>query len=171
MSYTVKRTQYPFDSSGLRCKSQKDIIVMRRQWETFEKVENYNDIIYQRIQDGLRDQIFYQFADRGELSDYNNGQQLHMLKYPTIACSFDSISMSSIGQYPILVPAPNIMGVPRCIHMSTAISASEKTALDGDMATYMFVSSYNSAHTYKYIFTSAEERLAYHRAERSVLAQ
>jgi len=170
MSYTVKRTQYPFDTTNIRCKSLKDILVMQRQWNTFERVENYNDIIFQRIQAGFRDAIYYQFIDHGELQDYNNGQQLHRLKFPSLPCStFDSISSNDISPYPVLVPPP-VMEVPaKCIQFSTAMTESEKTGRGSDMAIYTHVSSYNSAHTYKYVFVSDAERLAYHRAERIVL--
>ena len=44
------RTQYPFDTTGLKYVSMSDIMRFQRQWETFEKVENYNDIIYQKLQ-------------------------------------------------------------------------------------------------------------------------
>jgi len=171
MEITVQRTQYCFDLSGVHCKSRKDVFVMQRQWDTFERVENYNDIIYQRINAGYRDRLFYQFVNRQEMNDYKNGQQLHILRYPWIPSStFDSISGKAFSSAPVLVPAPIYTQTPKDIHFSTSIMASEKTEQQSDMAIYMFVSSYNSEHVYKYNFISAEERVAYHRAERQVLS-
>jgi hypothetical protein len=170
MEYPISRTQYLFDLSGVRCKTRGDITVMQRQWDTFERVENYNDIIFQRIQHGYRDRLYYQFANRQELSDYNIGQRLHILRYPWLSSSvFCSISQRPITST-IVVPAPQYMQIPKCTLFSTSVSASEKTEQMGDLATYIHVSTYNNQHTYKYIFTSAEERLAYHRAERQILA-
>ena len=168
--YQVQRTQYPFDLSGVRCKSRGDVMIMQRQWNTFERVENYNDIIFQRISDGLRNMTYYQFVDRGELSDYNNGQQLHILRYPNLPPStFCSISLKPFPNVPIISPAPVYAQDPKCGQFSTSITESEKIGNNADMAVYVHVSSYNSSHVYKYIFTSNEERLAYHRAERQVL--
>jgi hypothetical protein len=171
MEFAVTRTQYPFDLSGVRCKSRGDITVMQRQWDTFERVENYNNIVFQRIQHGYRDRLYYQFANRQELSDYNVGQQQHILRYPWISSiEFCSYSQKPITNSTIITPAPMYVQIARSTQFSTSVSASEKTEQIADLATYMYVSSYNSQHTYKYIFTSAEERLAYHRAERQILA-
>ena len=171
MEFPIQRTQYCFDLSGVHCKSRRDILVMQRQWETFERVENYNDIVYQRINAGYRDRLFYQFVNRQELSDYKNGQQLHILRYPWLPSStFDSISGKPFSSTPVIVPAPVFTQTPKDIHFSTPMKASEKTEQQSDMAIYTHVSTYNTEHVYKYIFTSAEERIAYHRAERRVLS-
>ena len=144
---------------------------MQRQWETFERVENYNDIVYQRINAGYRDRLFYQFVNRQELNDYKNGQQLHILRYPWLPRgTFDSISEKPFSSAPVIVPAPIYTQTPKCTQFSTSMKASEKTEQQSDLAIYMHVSTYNSEHVYKYIFTSAEERLAYHRTERQVLS-
>ena len=166
----IQRTQYFFDLSGVHCKTRSDIIVMQRQWDIFERVENYNDIVYQRINEGYRDRLFYQFVNRQELSDYRNGQQLHILRYKWLPCgTFDSISGKPFSSAPIILPAPIFTQTPKCTQFSTSVTASEKTEQQSDLAIYMHVSTYNSQHTYKYMFTSAEERLAYHRVERQVL--
>lgn len=171
MEFSVRRTQYCFDLSGVHCKSRKDILVMQRQWDSFERVENYNDVVYQRINAGYRDRFFYQFINRQELSDYKNGQQLHMLRYPWLPSgTFDSISEKPFSSVPVIVSVPIYAQTPKNILFSTSITASEKTEQQSDRAIYMHISTYNSEHMYKYIFTSAEERVAYHRAERQILS-
>ena len=171
MEFNITRTQYFFDLSGVRCKSRADTLIMQRQWNIYEQVENYNDIVYQRIQAGYRDRLFYQFVNRQEISDYRTGQQLHILRYPWLPpCTFDSISNRPFPKTPAIVPAPIFItqdlpcGIP-----NNAISASEKTSQQSDMAIYTHVSSYNTEHTYKYIFTSNEEKMAYHRGEKQAL--
>jgi len=141
---------------------------MERQWNTFERVENYNDIIFQRIQNGFRDELFYQFVDQGELLDYNNGQQLHNLTYPQLSgCgTFSSISLQTITQYPTYVPAPEIIMTTTLRAGPKPLLESEKAAQEADMATYIHVSTYNGVHTFQYNFTSDQERLSYYRAER-----
>lgn len=90
MSYTPQRVQYPFDMPDLKYKSRSDIFRLQTQWNTFERIENYDDVIYQRVQDGLRDQTFYSFRDSGELNDYRNGQDLHIQRYTNTSHSSTS---------------------------------------------------------------------------------
>lgn len=168
---TPQRTQYPFDLTGVKYKSRSDILKMQRQWETFERVENYNDIVYQKLQTGDRGTPYYFFKDREELNDYRAGQELHILRNPTLPPStFESIASRAMPDVAVRVKAPEYsMGTtPRGLAVSTATTASEATAASTDMTIYMYVSSYNAEHTFKYIFTSDEEKMAYHRAERRV---
>lgn len=163
------RTQYFFNLSGVRYKSRAELLKMQRQWETFERVENYNDIIYQRFAQGFRDKPYYQFVNREELNDYRNGQELHILRYPTLpAGTFDSISGRPMPDVPVLTQPPNYSQVSREILAPPSITSSERTEKTADMSIYMHVSTYNSAHVYKYIFQSNEEKMAYHRAERLI---
>ena len=39
---------------------------MRQQWDTFERVENYNDVIYQYLQIGVRNKSYYVQCAVGE---------------------------------------------------------------------------------------------------------
>ncbi len=163
------RTQYFFDLSGVRYKSRAEILKMQRQWETFERIENYNDVIYQRFALGYRDKTYWQFVNREELNDYRNGQELHVLRYPYLpAGTFDSISGRTMPDVPVLTQPPNYSQVSREIVSAPPITSSERTENAADMSIYMHVSTYNSAHVYKYIFQSNEEKMAYHRAERLI---
>ena len=169
MSLTPQRTQYPFDLSGVKFKARSDILRMQRQWDTFERVENYNDIVYQKLLTGDRGTLYYFFKDREELNDYRNGQQLHILRYPTLPPStFDSISLRVMPDVAVTVRAPIYSMVPRSIPQSTVMTSSEVTSALSDMTIYTYVSTYNSEHVFKYTFTSDEEKMAYHRAERRV---
>jgi hypothetical protein len=163
------RTQYVFDLSGVKYKSSTDILNMRRQWESFETIENYNDVIYQRFQLGLRDKPYWQFRNREEMNDYRVGQQLHGLRYPYLPSStFDSISTRPMPDVPVIKKPSDYSQVSRDILAPTPILGSELIEREGDFAIYMHVSSFNSAHKYKYAFASNEEQLAYHRAERII---
>ncbi len=166
---TPLRTQYEFDLSGVKYKSRTEILNMRRQWDTFERIENYNDVIYQRYQLGLRDKIYYQFQNREEMNDYRVGQQLHVLRYPYLpASTFDPISSRPMPTVAVVRPSPNYSQVSREILAPIPLTGAQLTEREADLAVYMHVSTYNSAHVYKYSFTSNEEQLAYHRAERLV---
>ena len=164
------RTQYAFDLSGVKYKSRSDIFRMERQWNTFERVENFNDIIFQRFGLGLRDQTYYRFKDREELNDYRNGQELHILRYPYLPTStFASISERPMPDVAVIIGAPTDSQIPRGLHYSTPILASVRTENEANLAIYTHVSTYNSAHVYKYNFASDEEKMAYHKAELTVL--
>ena len=163
------RTQYPFDTTGLKYVSMSDIMRFQRQWETFEKVENYNDIIYQKLQAGNRTQLYYQFSTSEELNDYRNGQLLHVKKYPTV--SFASISDRKMPNIVYDSPPPYItLPIKQNATFQVSKPASEKTEEVNDLAIYVHASTYNIQHTYKYNFPSNEEKLAYDRAEQRVFA-
>lgn len=170
MSYKPLRTQYAFDLSGVKYKSRIDILTMQRQWETFERVENYNDIIYQRFAAGDRSQTYYQFRDSGERNDYRVGQILHLNRYPRLPTgTFDSISLRAMPNVTVRVAAPNYTISPMPLaYIPGAIPESMATDNTADITIYTYVSTYNSDHVYKYNFMSDEERLAYHRGERLV---
>ncbi len=167
-TYSPQRTQYPF-SMNTRYKSKSEILKLESQWETFERVENYNDIIFQRIQDGLRDQPFYQFLSNQEFKDYKAGQELHILANPTLPPStFASISERPLPNTPIKTALPYYHQTDKYIIPTTPISAEELVQRRGDLEIYTYVSTYNSAHVYKYSFVSDEEKMAYYRAEKRV---
>jgi hypothetical protein len=169
---TPIRTQYIFDLSGVKYKTRADILRIQRQWETFERGENYNDIVYQKLATGNRETLYYQFRTRDELLDYRNGQELHVLRYPVLGAAgeFNSISNRAMPNVPVTTKAPEYSMAPtRGLNFSTSMSASELTSLNNDMTIYMHVSSYNSEHYFKYNFPSDEEKLAYHRAELRIM--
>ena len=168
---TPLRTQYLFDLSGVKYKSRTDLLNLQRQWNTFEQVENYNDIVYQKISVGDRRTLYYQFKTRQEYTDYRNGQELHVLRYPTLASAgaFASISERALPDVPVLVKAPNYSSsaaTERGLLLSTSTTESQRMEAASDLSIYTYVSTYNSEHYFKYNFASNEEKLAYHRAER-----
>jgi len=167
---TPKRTQYVFDLSGVKYKSKSDIMAMQRQWDTFERIENYDDVIYQQFETGNRANTYYQFRERAEATDYRNGQELHILRYPTLPSStFDSIRNRPMPNVAITTPPSYYYNTPtRGVIFSTATTSSEQTTAVADLSVYVHVSSYNATHVYKYAFVSNEEQLAYHRAERRI---
>jgi hypothetical protein len=167
---TPKRTQYFFDLSGVKYKSKSDIMTMQRQWDTFERIENHDDVIYQQFEAGNRSNTYYQFRERAEATDYRNGQELHILRYPNLpASTFDSIRNRPMPNVAIKTPPSYYYNTPtRGVYFSTATTSSEQTSALADLSIYTHVSSYNATHVYKYAFVSNEEQLAYHRAERRI---
>jgi hypothetical protein len=169
MSYTPQRTQYPYpeDLKNKRYKSKADLFRLEQQWNTFERIENFDDVIFQRVQDGLRDQSFYQFRTNSESKDYRAGQELHVLQYPELPVS--TFSPVREGPFPTTEAKTALPGdsqVNKYIVSAPTMSADEFTQIRADNEIYMYVSTYNQRHVYKYNFISDEEKQAYQRAER-----
>ena len=98
-SYTFSptRTAYAFDLSGIKYRSRAETLKLQRQWETFEKVENFNNVIFQRLSLGIRNEGYYQYSTSEEQNDYRTGQQNHIQRYPSLPPSiFDSISLQEV---------------------------------------------------------------------------
>jgi hypothetical protein len=170
ITYKYPRDQYFFDLSGVTCKSSGDIIKMRNMWNVFERVENFNDVIYQRFLGGFFDQQYYKFADSKELNDYRVGQALHIQRYSWLdPITFDSISNRPMPSVPVIVGLSEFTQVARCIKPPTTITQKEATEQQSDLAIYVHVSTFNNDHVYKYNFANMDEQLAYHRAERRIL--
>ncbi len=168
---TPQRTQYPFDTSGVRFRTRAEIMTMQRQWETFETIENYNDIVYQRFSRGDRSRPYYYFVNMQEKNDYRVGQELHVLRYPDLpAGTFEPISDRPMPDVAVIAGPPSYsMGAPpRGIILSTSMTASEMMQRQSDLAIYTYVSTFNGEHKFKYNFASDEEKMGYHRAERMV---
>lgn len=165
------RTQYFFDLSGVRCKSRNDIINMQRQWDAFERVENYNERIYIQFIQGYRDKQWYQYHDYRERNDYTLGQDQHIQRYPWLpAITFDSISNRPIpDDVTILTNPPSYWQPCKTVTAPTPISQEEITKQQAELAFYVHVSTFNAAHVYKYSFITMDEQLSYHRAEKRVL--
>ena len=164
---TPKRKQYPFDLSGVRYKTRSDILKMQQQWNTYEQIENYDDVIFQRFELGLWEKSWYQFPDREEANNYKNGQELHVLRYPHLpANTFSSIRNRTMPDVVIKRPPPTYSQISRDVDTTkAAMPASAATERRTDLEIYSHVSTYNTDHYYKYNFGSDEEKLAYHRAE------
>lgn len=172
MSYTPQRTQYAFDLSGVKCKSRGDVLVLQRQWNVFEQVENYDDIVYQKLTVGDRSTLYYQFLSRQEATDYKNGQIAHCNRYPWLPPNtFNSIRQRALPIAATNVSPPTVDGPSRiCKPFLPTQTSGEYLAKMADLNTYIHVSTFNSAHVYKYSFVSDDEKMAYYRAERLLLA-
>jgi len=147
-----------------------ETLTLTRQWDTFERIENYNDIVYQKLQVGDRSTTYWQFVNASELKDYTAGQMLHINFYSTLpASTFSSISSRVMPNAKVITPAPSFsVSGPVCIPQTSAVPASENTQLQSDLTIYVNVSTYNHAHCYSYIFPSNEEFMAYNRGKDSV---
>jgi hypothetical protein len=167
---TPLRTQYAFDLSGVRFRSRGEILTMQRQWETFERIENYNDVIYQSFSVGDRSKPYYQFKDQAEINDYRVGRILHERRYPTLPdTTFASISNRPMPDVPVVNATPVYSYLPpRDIPQRAAPPEGQTTTAESDMTIYFHVSTFNATHHFQYNFVSDDERLAYHRAERLV---
>ncbi len=174
MTLVPQRTQYPF--AGLTNEQQMRLIginqplskrlQIQEQWNTFERIENYNDIIYQKYQTGNRGDMYYQFLRNQEYNDYNAGQLLHVLAYPNLPVStFQPIQDRPLPEVPIIGSLPIETNVPRFTLNRAVPTASEQAAFRADMEVYAYVSTFNAYHTLKYTFVDDVEKNAYERIE------
>jgi len=170
MSLTPNRTQYPVNLSNIKYRTPIETLNLTRQWDTFERIENYNDIVYQKLQVGDRSTTYWQFVDASELKDYTAGQMLHCNFYTNLpASTFSPISSRPMPNVKVIIPAPSFsVSGPACIPQTSAVQASAKTQQQSDLTIYVNVSTYNQAHRYSYIFPSNEEFMAYNRGKDSV---
>lgn len=73
--------------------SKKDIADRKRQWNTFETVENTNSIVLNQLantvpiekNDTITTPAFYQFVSSDEKHDYDLGHLAHTVAYPDIS--------------------------------------------------------------------------------------
>jgi hypothetical protein len=169
-----QRTQYPF--GALTDAQQKSIIGVNRplayritlqnQWDVFERVENYNDIMYQRYQTGDRSQTYYQFKNDQEFKDYKSGQQLHVNAYPSLPIStFQPVTNRPMPDVPIIGSLPYETNVPRFAINKLTPTASEQAVIAAENEIYAYVSTYNGTHVLKYQFVDDIEKNAYERAD------
>ena len=86
------RSTFCFPESSLQYKSQAEIRQLRTQWDTFERIENYNSIVLNQLgsmmpavaPSGMINPSFYQFVDSAEKTNYNMGQLAHTVIYPDV---------------------------------------------------------------------------------------
>jgi len=170
MALTPKRTQYPPQLSNIKFRTPIQTATLNRQWETFERVENYNDVVYQQLEQGNRGTLYYQFVNWKEQQDYTAGQTLHINYYSNLPVStFAPISSRPMPNVPVLIRAPQCTPmVPIQATTLSAPAASKGTTASADMAIHCVVSSFNATHHYQYNFPSASEKMAYDRAEQAI---
>jgi len=86
------RSTFCFPASTMQYKSMSDIMTLKFQWDTFERIENYNSIVYNTLSNtmpveaGSRENtpIFYQFQNSDEKTAYKMGQLAHTITYPEV---------------------------------------------------------------------------------------
>lgn len=161
------RTQYPFNSSWYKYKTPAEINILRRQWNMFETVENYDFQIRIQMNAGYFATRWYAFLQASDLVDYNRGQSLHQAQYPTL--DFTAERNKFVQQSTIYTRVSYETSQPSSgILLSTSITEGERIKRNGDMSMYMQVSTYNATHVYKWSFSSEEERMAYDKIARSL---
>ena len=174
MSLTPQRTQYPFGTLtneqrqrliGLNPPLIKRIL-FEEHWNTFERIENYNDVIYQKYEKGERGEMYYQYRTNQEFNDYNSGQLLHILAYPNLpASTFQPIRDRPLPDVPIVGSLPLETNVPRFTLNRLVPSASEQATFRAELEVYAYVSTFNASHALKYTFADDAEKNAYERVE------
>jgi len=163
--------QSPYDLSGVKYKTKSDILTLQRQWNTFNRVQAINFSNYLNNLSG-DPPIWYSFANNQEATDFRNGQQLHVLRYPYIPSNFfQQISLAPIPSNRYSTGPPRFSQANPQANVISPLTEGQKIENNADMSIYTFVSSYNVLHsTFTYQFQSNEEQLAYYRAERRILA-
>lgn len=174
MSFAPQRIQYPFaaltNEQQLRILGRNIPLIKRisvqEQWNTFERIENYNDIMYQKYELGNRGEVYYQYASNKEMNDYRAGQLLHMQAYSTLPIrTFQPIRDRPMPDVPVRGIIPIETNLPRFVLNRPVPTASEKLLADADMTVYTYVSTFNMTHHLKYSFVDDLEKNAYERAE------
>jgi hypothetical protein len=157
------RTQYPFNASWYRYKSLSEINILRRQWNMFETVENYDFIVRSKMNAGNFGTRWYTFLQTSDQLDYNRGRVLHCAQYPTI--DFTPEHNKFVQQSTIYVKVSYETSQPsNGIIFSTSMRESERLQLNNDTTLYTNVSTFNATHYFKWMFSSEDERLAYQKA-------
>jgi hypothetical protein len=84
------RSTFCFPESTMKYKSRLEIRQLREQWDTFERIENFNSIVLNKLaqtvppeaSSGTSTPAFYQFQSSAEKTAYNLGQSAHTVTYP-----------------------------------------------------------------------------------------
>jgi hypothetical protein len=161
------RTPYPFNASWYKYKTSADINTLRRQWDMFELVENYNFLIRKQMNAGDFSARWYTFLQTSYLLDYNRGRTLHEAQYPTI--DFTPERNKFVQQSTIYTKVSYESSQPsNGLLLSTSTTEGERLKKASDLSMYIHVSTFNSIHKYKWVFTSDEDRLAYMKTELSL---
>jgi len=163
----MSRTQYPFNASWYKYKTPAEINILRRQWNMFETVENFDFQVLQRRNAGYLAMKWYVFLQSSDLVDYNRGRTLHTAQYPGIRFTPErdqfiqpSTILSKVG-YEYSQPSSGLL-------LSTSMTEGERIKKSGDMSMYIQVSTFNATHKYKWTFTSEEERVSYEKIAQSL---
>ena len=86
------RSTFCFPASTMQYKSMSDILTLKYQWDTFERIENYNSVVYHTLANTLPVEAgsnintpsFYQFQDSNEKTAYDIGHLTHTVIYPEV---------------------------------------------------------------------------------------
>ena len=151
-------------------KSRQDITDLKRQWETFERIENYNSIVANKLANTIPDdkQVYYIYVDNQEQIDYTQGQLAHIQRYPDISdflvpyakkpilyTSTISTIISNLGLNDRIGPCPN---EPTSVIISNEQRIQNRKSND----IYIRVSTQNAIYPKSpYKFGSNEEYLLY----------
>jgi len=157
------RTQYPFNSSWYKYKTPAEMNILRRQWNTFEMVENYDFAVRNKMNAGDFGTRWYTFPQASAQIDYNRGRVLHAAQYPTI--DFTPEHNKFVQQSTIYTKVSYETSQPSSgIIFSTPMRESERIQKNNDTSLYINVSTFNATHYFKWVFSSEDERLAYEKA-------
>jgi len=174
MSFTPRRVQYPYDAltsaQQLHLVGRNQPLIrkirIQEQWATFERIENYNDVIYQKYEQGNRGDLYYQYKSNEELNNYNAGRLLHILAYPSLpAATFQPNRDRPLPNVPIIGGIPLETNVPRFVMNRPVPSSSERATFRAELEVYSYVSTYNHTHVLKYTFANDVEKNAYERVD------
>jgi hypothetical protein len=86
------RSTFCFPQSTMKFKSSVEILELKHQWNTFERIENINSIVQNNLANqlpveassGPSEPAFYQFTSSEEKTAYNLGQLAHTISYPDV---------------------------------------------------------------------------------------
>jgi hypothetical protein len=168
------RSTYCFSSDGLTQITKAELITMKRQWDTFERIENINSVVLNRLASIVpknpadAEPPFYIFASNQERQDYIQGRFFHLRRDPRnpelevpFARKPIPYTSSVVAAIMKLPPAPREGPCP-CDAPSTAVNSSEIVTNRKDLSLYVRVSTFNARFPKSpYKFSGNDEYLIY----------
>ena len=151
-----------------------EIFTLKQQWDTFERIENYNSIVYSTINgtgtlqtqasDSPTTPLFYTFTSDAELQDYKQGRLNHIAEYPAVADFVVPYANKPLAIRDI-IGDPNIFYITPCcqnIDKSKLLTNNERLYNQTGLNLFVRVSTQTAMYPKSpYKFQSAQEYLLY----------
>lgn len=167
------RSTFSFINTTRSYLTQDEIIKLRSQWETFERIENYNSIVYSSIVgkpispvgDTVIESVFYKFSGDVELQDYKQGRLNHIAEYPSVSDFVVPYSQRPLNSVSDIIGNadifPGVIIDPR-IDKSKVLTNDERLANINALNLFVKVSTQTSLYPKTpYKFSSNQEYLLY----------
>jgi len=150
-----------------------DLFALKKQWETFERIENYNSIIYSTINgtgipekgaDSETNPLFYTFTSDAELQEYRQGRLNHISEYPAVNDFVVPYAQKPLAVKDIINDTNIFYTTPCCKNIDKSKLLTNDERLNNITALNLYVRVSTQTAMYPkspYKFQSAQEHLLY----------